>query len=328
MKKTIKIICIILVAILLLAALAIGGFNLYIHVSCVDFYDAAEKEFKVPGISDGLIEQGFFGTGDHNILVCGYMNDGSASRVYYLDGEGEVVTYVKLYKDGEPNTGHAGGLCNIGNTVIVRASGGLDLYSLDDISAAEKGSAVEPIGFCPLPFSPAFCYSDGICFITGEFYREQNYPTDPSHHMTMPSGELHHAIALVADVAQMQNDGFKTIIPTAVLSIPDLAQGMASDGKGTLCVSTSYAVALSHLYFYDDPTSGSPDGEIEIDGAKYPLYYLDTDELQKDVTLYPMSEEIYFSNGRVFIINESASAKYIFGKLTGGGYVYSYKYGD
>ncbi len=326
MKKAFKVICLIIASIVLIVALIIVGFNGYQHISNSAFYANAEKEYKVPGISDGLIQQGFFGVDDGNVLVCGYMKDGSASRVYLLDSKGEVLNYVTLEKDGEPNTSHAGGLCCVDGNILITAHEGLDVYSYEEVKSANKGSAVKNTGFIGLPFSPAFVYADASRLIAGEFYREQNYQTDESHHMKTPSGEQHHAIALIADLEQFRADGMKYFKPVAVLSIPDLAQGMASDDKGILCVSTSYAVAMSHLYFYNDPTTGKPDGEFEIDGEEYPLYYLDSDNLNKDVSLYPMAEEIFFRDGKLYIINESASAKYIFGKFTGGASVYSYRY--
>ena len=38
-----------------------------------------------------------------------------------------------------------------------------------------------------------------------------------------------------------------------------------------------------------------------------------------------MAEELVYKDGKVYIMNESASSKYIFGKFTSGNYVHTYK---
>ena len=56
-----------------------------------------------------------------------------------------------------------------------------------------------------------------------------------------------------------------------------------------------------------------------------PLYYLESSILQKTVKAPPMAEELVYQDGKILIMNESASDKYIFGKLTRGKYVYGYE---
>ena len=327
MLKVLKILLRIIIAAAAIVALALIGFNVYQHVSNREFYADVKKEFKAPGTSDGLVQQGMFKAEDGNVLVCGYMADGSAPRIYILDSEGKVLKYVSLMKGGKPDTTHAGGLCVVDRYVLLCGDGGLNIYSYDDLLMAADGSETEASKSLEIScLQPAFCFADGERLYVGEFYREQNYPTDPSHHLNAPSGEQRHAIVLVCALDQLRKDDFNKAEYTAVLSVPDLAQGFASDGKGRFCVSSSYALANSHLRFYTDPTSGVSDGKIAIEGREYPLYFLDKKNEIKDVSMFPMAEELYFDGGRVFVINESASNKYIFGKITGGGYVYSYGY--
>ncbi|MBQ7161514.1 MAG: hypothetical protein IJR90_07390 [Clostridia bacterium] len=327
MKKVVKRILIPIVSLLLLIAIFLCGVNLYQHIANKEFFAHVKKEFKIPGISEGLVQQGMFKAEDGNILVCGYMADSSAPRIYLLDPSGKEVKYVSLMKNQKPDTTHAGGLCVVDRYVLLCGDGGLNIYSYDDLLMAANGSEMEASGVLEIDcLHPAFCFADAERLYFGEFYREQNYPTDPSHHMDAPSGEKRHAILLVCDLDQLRRDNFSKAEYTAVLSIPDLAQGFASDGNGMFCVSSSYALALSHLRFYNDPTAGEPKGTFTINGREYPLYYLDTDNMIKDVTMFPMAEEIYFDDGKLFVINESASSKYIFGKITGGGFVYSYEY--
>ena len=60
-----------------------------------------------------------------------------------------------------------------------------------------------------------------------------------------------------------------------------------------------------------------------VDGRSVPLCFLDSSQLISDVEAPPMIEGIEYHDGRVWISEESASNKYIFGKLYGAGDVYS-----
>ena len=48
-----------------------------------------------------------------------------------------------------------------------------------------------------------------------------------------------------------------------------------------------------------------------------PLYYFDSTNLVSDLSAPPMSEGIEYHDGRIYISEEAASNKYIFGKLYG-----------
>ena len=52
---------------------------------------------------------------------------------------------------------------------------------------------------------------------------------------------------------------------------------------------------------------------------------LDNASLIESIKIAPMSEEISITNGKCYIMCESASNKYKFGKLTGGKWCYSIK---
>ena len=68
--------------------------------------------------------------------------------------------------------------------------------------------------------------------------------------------------------------------------------------------------------------------DLEVtDGVTLPLFYLDSDSKTETVTAPPMSEEIECIDGRLFIFNESACNKYVFGKFLSGYWLYSYDLG-
>lgn len=159
---------------------------------------------------------------------------------------------------------------------------------------------------------------DGLLYI-GEFYRDPNYPTSDSHKLTSPSGELNPALLAVLPLSSDAPLGISGDILCAY-SVPGLIQGMCLDDKGRICLSASYGAAFSHIYIYSSPVSG---GNAEVLGQKVPLYFLDSSCLALDIKIPPMSEEIVFANGRLYTMCESASNKYIFGKLTSARYCYA-----
>ena len=112
-------------------------------------------------------------------------------------------------------------------------------------------------------------------------------------------------------------------VPVKAYSLPDLVQGMCFAG-GKVYLSTSYAVAFSHIFVYDD-AKAEAQGEIDGEKGKLPLYALDSAALVDDLKFPPMAEEIEILDGRIYTMCESASSKYIFGKLTGGKWCYATK---
>ena len=64
-------------------------------------------------------------------------------------------------------------------------------------------------------------------------------------------------------------------------------------------------------------------GSYLVEGHKAPLYFLDEATRVETLTVPPMAEGIESFEGRVYVSDESASNKYIFGKLYGAGKVYA-----
>ena len=67
-------------------------------------------------------------------------------------------------------------------------------------------------------------------------------------------------------------------------------------------------------------------GSKEVCGQTVPLYTLTSANSTASWILPPMAEEIECVDGRFYISNESASNKYIFGKLTDAKWCRSYKF--
>ena len=89
-----------------------------------------------------------------------------------------------------------------------------------------------------------------------------------------------------------------------------------------IVLSTSYGVAPSKLKYYN--LNHAAHEQKTIGSLTLELYYLEGACLERDVIAPPMSEEIVYKDGRLYIMTESASNKYIFGKFMSGRYMYSY----
>mgnify|MGYP003316347902 FL=1 len=97
-----------------------------------DYYKIESNVCVNPGLDDGFVCQGICAAEDAGkILVCGYMDDKTNSRVYVVDIETNEYYHVKLTrKGGELYSGHAGGMATSGDTVYIANASKLFVFSL------------------------------------------------------------------------------------------------------------------------------------------------------------------------------------------------------
>lgn len=330
-------------AVALLIALVLS-LHLFTPLVFNEFFSNAQEEYLTPGIYEGLVPQGYTYDNEEQVyLQCGYMTDGkSASRIYVTkeasDGNYYNVGYVELYTaDGKPYTGHTGGITSSDGFVWLANDGEGDdnrvwVLSLDEIVAKamlEEGPIILQTSF-QTESRAACCFADTEYLWVGEFHDGEKYTTKETHAFEVSGGEnnaLVCAYKLDPDskygiVSEKVGDS-DVFTPELALSVTDLVQGFTAI-PGGFVLSTSYAVNFSHLYFYSDPTSGEADATININGKDVPVYFLDADNLEKDVSMPPMSEEIFVRGNRIYVLFESACQKYIFGNLIRGRHTYSY----
>jgi hypothetical protein len=194
------------------------------------------------------------------------------------------------------------------------------MFALSDILDGDgKATKVDSI-IIPNRLAYASVYGDTL--YVGAFHREgSKYITPESHHLTTPAGDQNTALMMVYTMDE--NTG-KPIhgIPEYCYSTLSNVQGMCMTGDGDIVLSTSWGLTASHLYQYDIKKAAQ--GVVTVEGASVPVYYLDSACLVEDVKAPPMAEEMVWLDGRVYILTESASMKYLFGKLMSGHHVYSY----
>ena len=329
-------------------------FGLVYKLSYYKFFSQAESNMQVPGLEDGFVQQGFDYipaeldengkiTSDAFFLASGYMKDHSASRVYIMTGND--TTAITLYNaDGSAYTGHAGGIAHYGDLVYIADednNGDVAVFSLADILGTddeEEGNdgkaTVKTTIAMPEGFEASFCtvYNVGArpYLFVGRFAKEghEKYGRVDDHKVTV-GDETNSSLILAYELGGNTDTGLLIGKPSFAISIPDLVQGMCFAGENRIILSTSWSLSASHLYFYEiDLTVNSTGVNKTIDGVEIPVHFLGSDALKLDLKCPPMAEEMVFVDGKVYIMNESASKKYIFGNFIGGRKLYSYPAGD
>ena len=303
------------------------GARLYFRLLVSSYYDNSEKTFEIPDINSGFIAQGLaFDDRSGYFFTTGYMNDGSSSPIYIVDKSTDeyLKRLIMQNPDGTEFYGHAGGITVHGDYIYVAGSADHCLYvfSYDEAINAEDNHSLKSLGTFPMPddMSVAFTYSDSDVIYAGEFYRDPNYSTGESHKMTTSAGDYNQALMFAYRFSDEPDALFGIErAPFECYSITDLVQGMCThDGK--IFLSTSYGLAFSHIYEYDKPVSSK---NVTYGGTELPLFELDSSCLTKDYKFPPMAEEIVIVDNRLYTMCESASNKYIFGKITSSKWCYS-----
>ncbi len=326
-----------LVALVLIALLCI---HLFTPVVYHDFFKSAQKEYKVVGLSDGLVPQGYDYAEEEKVyLSCGYMTDGvSAGRIYITpEGDEKNSRYVELYtEEGQPYLGHTGGLTHKDDYLYLANDGDIAtgdnlvwVMSLKEVLNAENGERITLKQSFKPEVRAAFCFADEGFLFVGEFRDPEKYLTAESHQFEV-SGGTNYALICAYPYDSTSEDGLKRdaegdLVPAFCLSVTDLVQGMTRTDDGSFVLSSSYGTSSSHLRYYSDVTAGAADAMLWIGNDGVPVFFLDADVLERDVKMPPMSEELVYKDGRVYVLFESACKKYIFGNFTRGRHVYSFE---
>lgn len=284
------------------------------------FYNNAERELPIPAVNGGFVGQGLDYIEDKDVFItCGYSaKKGNASCVYVMSADGKNYKCELKKSDGSNYTGHTGGIAHYKGYCYITGADGCDVFALADILAGGEAKKIGEI-YSPAGHDPAYVTIHGGKLYEGSFYRAGNYETPQNERLTTPCGDENKALIYVYDL----DDSLPFCVnqtPVAAYSTAGLVQGMCFT-ETQIVLSTSYGLAASHLKYYDIP---QPVKGV-IGGNELDIYYLDGDSLTRDVTAPPMSEEIVYKDGRLFIMTESASDKYVFGKFMSGRYMYSYK---
>ena len=312
-----KIPCIIVSVLLSLVLIVYTGEKIVF----AKFFKNAEREMKIPKLWSGLVPQGFDKLDDDTYLISAYHKNGKSPSVLHIVTDDDAKTCELFNADGTAYTSHAGGVTHFSKWIYVANNTGEETtFLLSDVLDGDgKATKIDAVSV-PLPVSYCSVY-DGKLY-AGAFYRDGTKHTTPkSHHLTTPRGDKHTALMAVMTLDERTGKPVNAT-PELLFSTTSNVQGMCFTGSGKMVLSTSWGLTKSHLLVYG--LQQAKTGNLNFNGTQIPVVYLDGDCLLQDVVCPPMAEELVYQNGRVFILTESASMKYIFGKITSGNFVRSF----
>lgn len=322
MMKGLKIAGKVLLGIVISVVMILAMLHLMVTVIFFDYFDHAQGEFLIPGLNTAFVPQGFEYLPDQECyLISGYRDDGAASRVYVQPEDGEHYSVALLYEDGRPYAKHAGGICRNGRYVYLAGHDGVDVFLLEDILA---GRDARKQGELLTGYDMAYCSFYNGYLLAGDFYDPKTYETPADHRIVTPAGDRNTGVMTVFKADGTAEFGIDPT-PVAAFSTTGRVQGICFTGDDEIVLSTSYSIDNSHLYYYRIDTDRV--GTIAIMEDQVPLYYLDSAALTDTVTLPPMSEELVYRDGRVYVMCGSACNKYFYGKFIRGYQVFSYENG-
>ncbi|MEC4183991.1 hypothetical protein VJ918_04135 [Adlercreutzia sp. R21] len=320
--RPLKVVGIVVLAAAALVAAVVIGLNIYVRTAFAPFFAEAEPVFAIPGVQEGFICQDLDHLeADDCWLFSGYVTGDGPSPLYRRDADGTVACLQVENPDGTPYVGHGSAITSAGAYAYLACEGGYLVLDAEEVGSVSDGGTVSAISRVDVDFSPAFMNIEGDQMLLGNFYYPGDYETPAAHRITTPDGAENPAVVYAFPLDPNAPFGVASQ-PARVYSIPGMIQGVCTTDDGRLVLSQSYGIATSHLLAYDTALLVQ-DGVFSVGGREVPLYCLDGRSLVEDVQAPPMTEGIESYEGRVYVSEESASNKYLFGKLYGAGMVYA-----
>ncbi len=329
-KKIIKIAIWVIASVLILACVLSLIARLIFMLPVSEYYANSKKAFFIPGTHEGYVAQGLtYDERSDSFFLTGYMTDSAASPLYIVERESgkTLKRLTMLTEENKTFTGHSGGIAVSGNYIYIAGSSKrcVYVYSYNDAINAEDGGVLSCLGsfytksendYVRVSFVEAI---DGKLYV-GEYYND-GYSTPDSHKMTTYDGSYHQAIIVEYNIDNEAEFGISPT-PSKVYSIRDKVQGMTVY-NGKMYLSSSAGTETSIIDAYDLSSATLAGNVTNILDTELPLYYLDTQSRVEEYRLPPMAEEIAIVDGMLYTMCESASNKYLFGKLYSAEWCYA-----
>ena len=258
-------------------------------------------------------------SGDDLCMICGYMTDGSPSRIYRI-GLDASFTEIRLEReDGSVYSGHAGGMTAFGKYVYISNASKIFVLDAAAVASAQDGDTLRFIGSFEVPCRASFCSSDGAYLYVGEYHAD-GYETAEDHRVETADGEYQAMVFGYRLDSEGEFGIADTSAPEVAYAVPDIVQGFAVADDGTAALSCSAGLNDSHLLLFD--TGGEPDGSFALaasaapdagtSGAPsgIPLYILDSRRACGSLKMPHMSEDLEFTNGAFRTLFEAGALKF------------------
>lgn len=293
------------------------GFTLYFW----DFYSQAERAFQVPGLDSDFVPQGIDNFGD-GFLVSGYRAHSNRAGLFRVDAAGNACPLTLLRPDGVRLQCHAGGVAAEGDFVYVVGGSQCYVFSAGEVADWDRDT-VTALGSFSTRNRASFCTVWGDALLVGEYALKERYATPEHHHLTTPAGDENEAVGFLFPLDGAAPLGVEET-PRAAVSLPERVQGLCFTNDGWAVLSVSGALGASQLYLYDRVSveRGTDLRFTWPDGESVPLYCFDSSAKVETLHLPPQTEETTFRGGKLYVLFESASFRFQYGKLVGTDAVY------
>lgn len=304
------------------------------------FLNRAETEVLIPGLDAPYCPQGLaYVAKDQTYLFTGYMTDKTASRIYVVNAEEKVGMVTLENIDGTPFLGHAGGIAVHNDSIYIATDQQVYMLPYQEIvQKAYEETTVSIVMDCSFPVhnEASFVFANEEGLWVGEFYLKGKYETDVSHETTTKDGSISHAWIECFPFAKEDGTDEDTalpyhlhsLLPSHILTIREKVQGFAMDDAGCYYLSCSYSIKHSYLYRYralEDTEKTAPDRTTIISEKNIPVFDLDSTRLLEKTRVMPMSEDLDYADGKIYINFESACKKYRLFNIYPTKHVMSYK---
>ena len=313
------------IILLIVLAVAFCGVIMGDKAALKDFFENSTPAFAIPDIGKGFIPQGIaYDKETDCFFLTGYMGNGKDSPIYAVRrSDGQTVKKVTmLTENGEKFKGHAGGVSGYGSSLYIAGSTDACMYEfpVESVLNAEDGSRLAAEKNISLRTAGdfirvSFTSCDDRFLYAGEFHKGFIFYTDKSHMVEDGS------VTQKAYLFGFTPDEKGKAVPACVFSIPDSIQGACfSDGYVYLSRSRGLLCGSVLSYNLDKLT---PAGTKTVLGREVPLYILSENSADKVTRVPPMCEEIAAADGKLYIVFEAASNRYLIGKAMGLDKVYA-----
>ncbi|MCR8643844.1 lamin tail domain-containing protein [Paenibacillus sp. N1-5-1-14] len=286
-------------------------------------WNISEEGPIIPGLVQDLVPQAVAYYQPQNwMLVVSYMTDGRPTTLSVLDATsgGLVKSVVLNQSNGEPYTGHAGGIAVSSQYGWISSGSSVFKFNLADLVQAADKDEVTFIDRIYVPVNASFTtFADGVLWV-GEFYESTSYPTDPTHQQTTRLGGKNYSWIVGYNLDPVTDSNSQLVggttnkaVPDYVLSATEKVQSVAVRND-SIILSTSYGRNKdSDLYRYNNPLGESPHFTAQIGNAQVPGWFLDDVSAKTTngkFTIVPLAEGIMDLGDKLYVILESGANKY------------------
>lgn len=319
-KKVIKYTVLICAILSIVCIVAIIGMRLYYQ----SFFELSRREFIIPALEEDFVPQGLDYYVECNLFfISGYTCGDEQAKICVVDSNENNRIVSVCDENGNELISHSGGISHSDKFVyLAGCDGKCYVISLSEL-VQEDVTSVHTIGSFSTYNQASFCSVNDNQLFIGEYYYPVKYGTDASHHFTTPVGEENCAVVMSFYLDNNMPLGVSEI-PEMAFSIPSRVQGIGFiDGK-KIIMSASSVFQGSQLYVHDYQAAlVDYEDKIVVDGREIPIYFFDSGTLLNCIEVLPKSEGITMCEYRLYMIFESASNKFKYGKLLDSEYVYS-----